>query len=131
MKTFLVTSTVNSRYIGAGILLDRVDEYITLDARNSAQTSGNERAPSSSRDANDSGVGLTSHTRDDLPGRYTHILSDGGHSDRAAYTAYSRIGALFIPCIKVETYFFILLIFHRVLFESLISDALQVIHKGL
>jgi hypothetical protein len=40
-------------------------------------------------------------------------------------------GALFIPCIQDDTYFFIFLVLYRVLFEGLISDTLQVIHKGL
>jgi hypothetical protein len=89
-KAFFEMPTVNnSRYIGAWVLLDRIDKYITLDARNSAQTSGNKGTPSSPRDANDSKAGLTSQTRDDAKSRHTHILSDGGHSDKAAYTACS------------------------------------------
>jgi hypothetical protein len=43
----------------------------------------------------------------------------------------ARHGAFIYPRDQVATYFFILLVLHRVLLERLISDALQVIHKGL
>src|SRR6266702_3079689 len=51
----LITSMANSRYISARVLLDSVDERVTLDTRNCVQTSCNERAPPGSRHADDSG----------------------------------------------------------------------------
>jgi len=44
----------------------------------------------------------------------------------------ARDGTLIYPAgIKWTTHFFVLLILDRILLERLISDALQVIHKGL
>jgi hypothetical protein len=43
----------------------------------------------------------------------------------------ARHGTFIYPLKGFATYLFIFLVLHGVLFERLISDALQIIHKGL
>jgi hypothetical protein len=67
-------STVNLRYIGAGILLYRIYKCVAIDARNGAQTPRDERSPSSSRHTDNTKAVSTSHVCNDSTSVYSHLF---------------------------------------------------------
>lgn len=65
-------STVNLRYIGAGVLLYRINKCIAIDARSGAQTPRDERPPSSSRHTDNTRAVPISHVCSDSTSIYSH-----------------------------------------------------------
>jgi hypothetical protein len=133
IKSIWVMSTVNLRYIGAGILLYRIYKCFAIDARNGAQTPRDERPPSCSRHTDNTRAVPTSHVCDDSTSvLLTSFPMQANRVERR--TQPTHVITLYLCLNRVTTivtYLFILLIFYGILFERLISDSLQVIHKGL